>query len=86
MRVRIEPHSSSSVLTTVQLASNEAREASSARTASSRVTQMLDLKDIMRHLPTLQKALVGSKSELLSIICNVRHGTLAAFSKLTQPS
>ncbi|KAH9994503.1 muts domain V-domain-containing protein [Russula vinacea] len=53
------------------LASNEAREASSARTASSRVTQMLDLKDIMRHLPTLQKALVGSKSELLSIICNM---------------
>lgn len=68
------------MLITVQLASNETREASSARTASSRVTQMLNLKDVMRHLPALQKSLVGSKSELLSIICNVRHGTLAAFS------
>jgi DNA mismatch repair protein MSH4 len=47
---------------------------------------MLNLKDVMRHLPALQKALVGSKSELLSIICNVRDGTLAAFLKLTQPS
>ena len=47
---------------------------------------MLNLKDVMRHLPALQKALVGSKSELLSIICNVRDGTLAAFFKLTQPS
>jgi hypothetical protein len=68
------------MLTTVQLASNETREASSARTASLRVTQMLNLKDVMRHLPTLQKALVGSKSELLKIICNVRYGTLTAFS------
>jgi DNA mismatch repair protein MSH4 len=85
VRVRIEPHLSSSMLTPMQLASNETREASSARTASSRVTQMLNLKDVMRHLPTLQKALVGSKSELLSIICNVRYGTLAA-SQLTQPS
>lgn len=75
---RIKP--SSSMLTTVQLASNETREASSARTASSRVTQMLNLKDVIRHLPALQKSLVGSKSELLSIICNVRYGTLAAFS------
>ena len=69
------------MLTTMQLALNESREASSARTASSRVTQMLNLKDVMRHLPTLQKALVGSKSELLKIICNVRYGTtLTAFS------
>ena len=68
------------MLTIMQLASNETREASSARTASSRVTQMLNLKDIMRHLPALQKALVGSKSELLKIICNVSYGTITAFS------
>ena len=80
VRIRIEPHSESSMLTTMQLASNETREASSARTASSRVTQMLNLKDVMRHLPALQKALVGSKSEILKIICNVRYGTLTAFS------
>ena len=63
----------------MQLASYETREANSARTASSRVTQMLNLKDVMRHLPALQKALVGSQSELLKIICNVRYGTLTAF-------
>jgi DNA mismatch repair protein MSH4 len=80
VRVRIKLHSESSLLTTMQLASNETREASSARTASSRVTQMLNLKDVMRHLPALQKALVGSKSELLKIICNVRYDTLTAFS------
>lgn len=80
VRNHIKPHSEPSMLTTMQLASNETREASSARTASSRVTQMLNLKDIMRHLPALQKALVGSKSELLKIICNVRYDTLTAFS------
>ncbi len=80
VRVRIKHYSSLSMLTTMQLASNETREANSARKASSRVTQMLNLKDVMRHLPALQKALVGSKSELLKIICNVRYGTLTAFS------
>jgi DNA mismatch repair protein MSH4 len=80
VRVCIKPYSESSMLTTMQLASNETREASSARTASSRVTQMLNLKDVMRHLPALQKALVGSKSELLKIMCNVRYDTLTAFS------
>lgn len=86
VRVQIKPQSSSSIFTTMQLASNETREASSARTASSRVTQMLNLKDVMRHLPALQKALVGSKSELLRIICNVRNGTLTAFSTYATPA
>ncbi|KAI9437019.1 muts domain V-domain-containing protein [Lactarius indigo] len=53
------------------LASNETREACSARTASSRVTHMLNLRGVVRHLPALQKALVGSKSELLCIICDM---------------
>ena len=64
------------MLSIAQLASNETRGASSARTASSRVTQMLKLRDVVRHLPALQKALVGSKNQLLTIICNVRYGTL----------
>ncbi len=38
---------------------------------------MLNLRDVVRHLPALQKALVGSKSELLRIIGNVRYGILA---------
>ncbi|KAH9982044.1 muts domain V-domain-containing protein [Lactifluus volemus] len=53
------------------LASSETRETSSARTASSRVTQMLNLRDVVRRLPALEKALIGSKSELLRIICNM---------------
>ncbi|KAH9036606.1 muts domain V-domain-containing protein [Lactarius pseudohatsudake] len=53
------------------LASNETREACSARTASSRVTHMLNLRGVVRHVPALQKALVGSKSELLCIICDM---------------
>ncbi|KAI0245681.1 muts domain V-domain-containing protein [Lactifluus subvellereus] len=53
------------------LASNETRETSSARTASSRATQMLNLRDVVRHLPALEKALIGSKSQLLRIICDM---------------
>lgn len=78
--VRVCTKPRSYMLTIVQLASNETCEASSARTASSRVTQMLNLKDVMRHLPALQKSLVGSKSELLSIIHDVCYDTLASFS------
>lgn len=83
VRVRIKSHSESSMFTTMQLASNETREANSARTASSRVTQMLNLKDVVRHLPALQNALVGSKSELLKIICNVRYGTTSLTASST---
>ncbi|KAI9452181.1 muts domain V-domain-containing protein [Lactarius psammicola] len=53
------------------LASNETRAACSARTASLRVTHMLNLRGIVRHLPALQKTLVGTKSELLCIICDM---------------
>ncbi|KAI0271729.1 muts domain V-domain-containing protein [Gloeopeniophorella convolvens] len=53
------------------LASNETRETSTARTASSRVTQMINLRDVVRYLPALQKALIGSKSQVLHIICDM---------------
>ena len=63
-----------------QLTSNETREACSTRTASSRVTHMLNLRGVVRHLPALQKAVIGSKSELLCIICDVRCWTLRMFT------
>jgi hypothetical protein len=37
---------------------------------------MLSLRDVVRHLPALQKALAGSKSDLLRIMCNVRYEIL----------
>ena len=52
----------------IQLASSEARETSSAKTAASRVSQMLNLRDIVKSLPMLAKALAGSRSQLLQVI------------------
>ncbi|KAL7285904.1 hypothetical protein ACG7TL_001015 [Trametes sanguinea] len=50
------------------LASSEVREISSAKTASARVAQMLNLRNIVQSLPRLAKALQGSRSQLLQII------------------
>ncbi|KAI0809119.1 muts domain V-domain-containing protein [Irpex lacteus] len=50
------------------LASSEARSTSTAKTASSRVSQMLNLRDIVKSLPLLAKALQGSRSQLLVIV------------------
>ncbi|KAI0089898.1 muts domain V-domain-containing protein [Irpex rosettiformis] len=50
------------------LASSEARETSSAKTASSRVSQMLNLRDVVKNIPMLAKALQGSRSQLLQVI------------------
>ena len=41
---------------------------------------MLNLRGVVRHLPALQKALIGSKSELLCIICDVRYWDLQVFT------
>ena len=72
------------MLTTVQLASNEAREASPAR-AASRVTQMLNLKDVMRHLPALKRlSLVRRAKCCASSVMFV--AALLQRSRLTQPS
>ncbi|OBZ78578.1 MutS 4 [Grifola frondosa] len=51
------------------LAASDAREYSStAKPASARVSQMLNLRDIVQALPLLAKALAGSRSQLLQII------------------
>ncbi|CDO71736.1 hypothetical protein BN946_scf184920.g20 [Trametes cinnabarina] len=50
------------------LASSEVRETNSAKTASARVSQMLNLRNIVQSLPRLVKALQGSRSQLLQII------------------
>ncbi|KIJ58731.1 hypothetical protein HYDPIDRAFT_178027 [Hydnomerulius pinastri MD-312] len=50
------------------LAASEVRASSTAKFASARVSQMLGLQSIVRSLPFLQKALTGSRSQLLQII------------------
>lgn len=53
------------------LASSEARPVNDARPASTRVTQMLSLRNAVKTLPLLHKALEGSQSQLLKIICDM---------------
>ncbi|KAJ7813094.1 muts domain V-domain-containing protein [Mycena olivaceomarginata] len=50
------------------LASSETKPSSTAKPAAARVSQMLDLRNVVRNLPALQKALEGSQSQLLKII------------------
>ncbi|KAJ8463218.1 hypothetical protein ONZ51_g10391 [Trametes cubensis] len=50
------------------LAASEARETSSAKSASARVAQMLNLRNIVQSLPRLAKALQGTRSQLTQII------------------
>lgn len=50
------------------LTSFEVRESHGTKSAFSRVSQMLGLQSIVRSLPFLQKALAGSRSQLLQIV------------------
>ncbi|KAL1664819.1 DNA mismatch repair protein MutS [Schizophyllum commune] len=50
------------------LAASEARPTNNAKPASTRVTQMLSLRNAVKTLPLLYKALEGSQSQLLKII------------------
>ncbi|KAH9939032.1 muts domain V-domain-containing protein [Epithele typhae] len=50
------------------LASSEVRDTSTAKTASSRVAQMLVLRNVVQTMPKLAAALEGSRSQLLQII------------------
>ncbi|KIK81485.1 hypothetical protein PAXRUDRAFT_35858 [Paxillus rubicundulus Ve08.2h10] len=50
------------------LAASEVRVSGTAKSASARVSQMLNLQSVVRGLPFLQKALMGSKPQLLQII------------------
>ncbi|TFK42146.1 muts domain V-domain-containing protein [Crucibulum laeve] len=55
----------------VSLASSEAHATNSSKPASQRVMQMLNLRNIVKNLPILKKALDGSQSQLLRIICDM---------------
>ncbi|KAL1749149.1 muts domain V-domain-containing protein [Schizophyllum fasciatum] len=50
------------------LAASEARPTNNAKPASARVTQMLSLRNAVKTLPLLHKALEGGQSQLLKII------------------
>ncbi|KAE9397228.1 hypothetical protein BT96DRAFT_860285 [Gymnopus androsaceus JB14] len=50
------------------LSTSETKLTNSAQVASTRVTQMLNLRNVIRNLPRLQKALKTTKSQLLRII------------------
>ncbi|KAF8885255.1 DNA mismatch repair protein MutS [Gymnopilus junonius] len=53
------------------LASSEAKVTTSARPASQRVLQVLNLRNVVKNLPVLRKALEGSQSQLLQIVYHV---------------
>jgi len=54
-----------------QLASTEAKVTTAAKPASQRVVQILNLRNIVKNLPLLRKALEGSHSQLLKIVHEV---------------
>jgi DNA mismatch repair protein MSH4 len=56
----------------IQLSASEARVTTGAKAASSRVAQMLSLRSMVKSIPALSRALEGSRSRLLKIICEVR--------------
>lgn len=54
-----------------QLASSETKMMTSAKPASQRILQMLNLCSVVKNLPLLRKALEGSRSQLLQIVHDV---------------
>jgi DNA mismatch repair protein MSH4 len=56
-----------------QIAASQTREPSttSSKPASSRVAQMLNVRNVVRSMPALQSAIQGSRSHLLRIISEV---------------
>lgn len=55
----------------VSLASSETKPTTTAQGASTRVSQMLNLRNIVKCIPQLQEALAGCKSHLLRIVCDM---------------
>ncbi|KDR68697.1 hypothetical protein GALMADRAFT_146051 [Galerina marginata CBS 339.88] len=53
------------------LASSEVKISTNAKPASQRVLQILNLRNVVKNLPILRKALEGSQSQLLRIICDM---------------
>jgi len=58
------------------LASSEAKVTTSAKPASQRVAQILNLRSIVKNLPQLRKTLEGSRSQLLRIVHDVSYGLI----------
>ncbi|KAK0475108.1 muts domain V-domain-containing protein, partial [Armillaria novae-zelandiae] len=55
----------------VSLAASETKPTTTAQGASTRVSQMLNLRNIVKCIPQLQEALAGCKSHLLRIVCDM---------------
>ncbi|KZV60597.1 hypothetical protein PENSPDRAFT_759914 [Peniophora sp. CONT] len=53
------------------LAASETRETSTARTAARRISDMLNLRNVVKSLPSLQSALEGSRSQLLQVVAQM---------------
>ena len=64
--------------TFLQIAASETTETNSARTAASRVSQMLSIRNIVKSMPVLARALVGSRSQLLQVIREVRYSSFSS--------
>jgi len=56
----------------LQLAATESKVTNTASEASSRISQMLNLRSAMQGLPALRRALTSGKAELLRLTCHVR--------------
>lgn len=58
-----------------KLVASEARAMSTAKPAAARVTQMLNLRNVVKNIPLLAKAMEGSRSQLLRVIVDVSHNS-----------
>ena len=58
-----------------KLAASEARQSGTAKVASARVAQMLNLRGVVKNIPLLAKALAGCRSHLLQIVKDGRNPT-----------
>ncbi|KAH9923367.1 muts domain V-domain-containing protein [Fomitopsis serialis] len=69
------------------LAASEARESDTAKPAAARVSQMLNLRNIVKTMPLLSRALGGCRSQLLSVIAEmVSDERLAKIERLVTDS
>ncbi|PPQ78808.1 hypothetical protein CVT25_010677 [Psilocybe cyanescens] len=55
----------------VALASSEVRASTNAKPASQRISQILNLRNVVKNIPLLRKALEGCYSQLLRIVCDM---------------
>ncbi|KZT09019.1 uncharacterized protein LAESUDRAFT_742230 [Laetiporus sulphureus 93-53] len=69
------------------LVASEARVMSTAKPAAARVTQMLNLRNVVKNIPLLAKAMEGSRSQLLRVIVDMISDTrLAKIAELIASS